>query len=61
MRWTHVWMRDGILPLDRERLKTTSTVKAQVSQAGQAEFLFSSETLLLAPQANVTHITFNAE
>lgn len=61
MRWTHVWMRDGILPLDRERLKTTSTVKAQVSQVGQAGFLFSSETLLLATQANVTHITFNAQ
>lgn len=27
MRWTHVWMRDGILPLNRERLETTSTVK----------------------------------
>lgn len=61
MRWTHVWMRDGILPLDRERLKTTSTVKTQVSQVGQAGFLFSSEKLLLAPWANATHITFNAE
>lgn len=59
MRWTHVWMRDGVLPLNRERLKTTSTVKTRVSQVGQAAYLFSSENLLLPPQANATHIAFN--
>jgi len=61
VRWTHVWMRDGVLPLNRERLKTTSTVKAQVSQVGQAPFLFSSEKLLLAPQANPTSTAFSDE
>lgn len=60
MCWTHVWMRDGILPLNRECLKT-STVKTQVSQEGQAVFLFSSEKLLLAPQANTTHFASSAE
>lgn len=50
MCWTHVWMRDGILPLNRECLETTSTVKTQVSQVGQAAFLFSSEKLPMPPQ-----------
>lgn len=49
MCWTHVWMRDGVLPLNRERLETTSTIKTWVSQMGQAAFLFSSEKLLMAP------------
>lgn len=49
MCWTHVWMRDGILPLNRERLQTTSIVKAQVSQVGQAAFLLSSEKLPMSP------------
>lgn len=49
MCWTHVWMRDGILPLNRERLQTTSTVKARVSQVGQAAFLLSSEKLPISP------------
>lgn len=49
MCWTHVWMRDGILPLNREGLETTSTIKTWVSQMGQAALLFSSEKLLMAP------------
>lgn len=61
MRRTHVWMRDGVLPLNRECLKTRRTVKTRVSQAGQAAFLFSSEHLLLAPQAKATCIAFNTE
>lgn len=59
MRRTHVWMRDGVLPLNRERLKTRSTVKTQVSQVGQAAFLFSSEKFLLAPQANATPLALS--
>lgn len=62
MCWTHVWMRDGILPLNRERLETTSTVKARVSQVGQAAFLLSSEKLPMPyPPANATCIAFHTE
>lgn len=49
MRWTHVWMRDGILPLNCKRLETRSTVKIRVSRVGWSPFLLASETLLLSP------------
>lgn len=49
MRWTHVWMRDGILPLNCKRLETRSTVKIRVSRVGRSPFLLASETLLLSP------------
>lgn len=55
MCWTHVWMRDGILPLNRECLGTTNTVKTRVSQVGQAAFLFSSQMLLM-PHPSKCHL-----
>lgn len=49
MRWTHVWMWDGILPLNCKRLETRSTVKIRVSQVGRSPFPLASKSLPLSP------------
>lgn len=60
MRWTHVWMRDGILPLNCKRLETRSTVKTRVSRVGQSPFPLASESVPLSPHENTTNIALSS-